>query len=146
MEVMSYPKLDQTSMPDLFCVLLRRNLEGEAIGQATRSSQCGTELLSAHPCQCIDSQAACTTTLDIVQAPQEARGTKMAEAVAQASQANGLDTVATAATASAAGKAAASSTASTDSLRKLAEAAAAIGSVILQPSFLGSHLTCKAAR
>ena len=72
-----------------------------------------------------------TTTLDVVPVAQEpASATKVAEAVVQASQANGLDTAATAATAaavSAASKAAAESTASADSLSKLAQAAAAIG-------------------
>ena len=73
-----------------------------------------------------------TTTLDIVEAAPEEAQSKVAQAVMQASKANGLDnadTAATAAAVSAASEAAKASTpaAQADSLSKVAEAAASMG-------------------
>ncbi|CAE6936648.1 unnamed protein product [Symbiodinium natans] len=86
-----------------------------------------------------------TTTLDIVEAAPEEAQSKVAQAVMQASKANGLDnadTAATAAAVSAASEAAKASTpaAQADSLSKVAEAAASMGLSDAQVASISSAL------
>ena len=83
-----------------------------------------------------------TTTVDVAQAAPDTTQTKVAQAVVQASQANGLDnaqTAATAAAVSAASEAAKEPITSEDSLSKVAEAAAAVG---LSDAQVGMAVLC----